>query len=150
MSRSRMNAIATLALVVTSSYGLSGCMFKMRHEMSVNAFFNAEPGGRHGKPFRDEAMKNWALAGLVPYSGFGAKDLVESRPRREISSLSIETVFTGIDTLVWFIPGFVYGYYVWAPRHIKVEGMYVDDAVPVVRPGSRPGPLAGAVGRVTR
>lgn len=122
-----------LQLIVVSLVS-SGCMFKMRHELPTNVYFSAEPRAEKGKSFEDEAMKNWALAGLVPYSEFGAKDLIPAGSGGELSSLSIETVFTGIDTVIWVVPGFFYGYYLWAPRHVKVEGEYIEDAAPVVRP----------------
>jgi hypothetical protein len=33
---------------------------------------------------------------------------------------------------VWVIPGFFYGYYVFAPRHAKVRGNYVEGERSVV------------------
>lgn len=120
-----------VGLLLASS---TGCMFKVRHEIPLNAYVNPEPGGTRRTGFEGESMKNWALAGLVPYSDFGTKNLVERRRGREISSLSIETVFTGIDTLIWVVPGFAYGYYLWAPRHVRVHGEYVDGAAPPVLP----------------
>jgi len=44
-----------------------------------------------------------------------------------VESLAIETSFDTVDTIVWFFPGFLYGYYIWAPRTVRVEGTQVRD-----------------------
>lgn len=133
----RLRLLATLGMAALVSGASTGCMFRMQHELPLNAYLNHEPGGARRRAFDDEGMKNWALAGLVPYSDFGAKDLVESTTGREVSDLSVKTEFTGLDTLIWVIPGFAYGYYLWAPRHVKVSGEYVDGAAPPALPATR-------------
>ncbi len=120
----------TLAAVMLVA--LPGCMFKMQHDLPLRTYFNPETGLGRRTHFEKAAMKNWALAGLVPYSDFGAKDLVDPLAGAELSGVRIETVFTGLDTLVWVIPGFAYGYYLWAPRHVELEGDYVQGAKPAI------------------
>jgi hypothetical protein len=135
MRRFRPIELALLALLAT---GLPGCMFRMTHELPLTAQFHREfPPGARRQAFRESGMKNYFLAGIGPYSGFGTKDLVEhrfgERAAGHLTGVAIETRFDALDTLIWVVPGFFYGYYLWAPRHVQVEGFYVDAPEPVVR-----------------
>jgi hypothetical protein len=85
-----------------------------------------QPADSPGEPivrFERSAMKNWLLAGLVPWSSFSSDDLLaENGPVLRYENLQVETEFNAIDTILWIVPGQFYGYYVWAPRHITVTG----------------------------
>jgi hypothetical protein len=111
-------------------------MFRMTHKIPMDAYFNAEaPAGTRGHRFHAEGMKNFALAGVLPYSRFGTKDLVaESVDTRSghLSNVAIETQFNALDTLIWVIPGFAYGYYLWAPRHVKIDAVHVPGSEQVI------------------
>ncbi len=125
MSRTRVSR-ASLALAV--AFLCSGCMFKVAHELPPNTYFGKLPGTSTmgARNFEREGHKNWALAGFVPYSNWATKDLLEDdADLRRIEQLEIETTFNTFDTVVWVIPGFAYGYYVWAPRTIKVTGVEI-------------------------
>jgi hypothetical protein len=100
----------------------SGC-FTMRHELPAGSHFGRRPdaAASAGAPFERAASKNYALAGLVPYSDFSASDLLEpAQPSLELRE--IETVFSPYDVAVSIVPGLLYGYYVWAPRTVRVRG----------------------------
>jgi hypothetical protein len=111
------------ALLVAAA--ANGCMFKVKHELPARSYFGHLPKSEQERtrPFETHGMKNWALAGMVAYSGWGTKDLIPGAPAvRRVEDLAVETRFSTIDTIVWVIPGFAYGYYLWAPRTIEVEG----------------------------
>ena len=120
----------TLALAV--ALGSTGC-FSLQHTLPPNAYFGTLPKGaagasaEPGQPFDGWARKNWALAGLLPYSGWGTPNLLAVQPGlREAKSVQIrmiETTFTRFDAIVSIFPGMAYGYYVWAPRSIHVVGL---------------------------
>ncbi|MFQ5514696.1 MAG: hypothetical protein ACE5FG_09675 [Myxococcota bacterium] len=119
----------TLVPVLALALLTSGCLFTVKHELPPNVYFGKLPhsSGERRKNFEDKGMKNWLLAGLVPYSGWGSKDLLPKRPSVDrIENLSIETRFSALDTLIWVVPGFFYGYYIWAPRSIYVTGTQVE------------------------
>jgi hypothetical protein len=127
--RRRPTALAlVLALALA---GGSGCMFRVRHELPPNAYFGRLPASADERvtTFEDHAMKNWALAGLVPYTSFSTDDLLpHDRGTTRVENLAVKTEFSTIDTIVWVIPGFAYGYYLWAPRTITVRGARVTTA----------------------
>jgi hypothetical protein len=105
-------------------------MFTVRHELPPNAYFGHLPNtpAERSERFDDHGMKNWALAGLLPYSGWSSKELLEKHDQgsiNRIEDLAIETRFGTIDTIVWVVPGFFYGYYLWAPRTVEVTGSRV-------------------------
>ncbi|MCP4006026.1 MAG: hypothetical protein GY725_17710 [bacterium] len=106
----------------------SGCMFKVSHELPPKTYFGKLPNAPAAteQKFERQGHKNWWLAGLVPYSDWGTRDLLASSSGvQRIEDLEIETTFDTFDTIVWVIPGFAYGYYLWAPRSIKVKGVEV-------------------------
>jgi hypothetical protein len=116
-----------LALAVALA-AAPGCMFRVRHELPPNTYFGHLPSSadERSTAFEAHGMKNWALAGLVPYSSWSTDDLLQPpRGTTRIENLSVQTQFSTIDTIVWVIPGFAYGYYLWAPRTITVRGARV-------------------------
>lgn len=131
--RTRVARLLGLALFCASA--TSGCLFTVQHELPPNVYFGHLPKApaERSDRFIDQGMKNWALAGLVPYSGWSSKELFarNSRTTKRIEDLAIETRFGTIDTIVWVVPGFAYGYYLWAPRTVEVTGSRV------MRDGSR-------------
>jgi hypothetical protein len=109
--------------------GLTGC-FTVKHELPPGSYFGHLPKGTHevSRPFAAEKMKNWLLAGLLPYSRFGVKDLVPNGAGvKRVEGIELETRFSVIDTIVWIVPGAFYGYYVWAPRTVRIEGSAVSE-----------------------
>jgi hypothetical protein len=122
MSR-RLRLAFLLPLVALAS---TGC-FTVRHQLPPHSYFGTLPtqSGETTRHFSDDAMKNWLLAGLFPWSGFATDDLLARNSAAgavRYQNLEVETQFTALDTLIWIVPGQFYGYYVWAPRHIKVTG----------------------------
>jgi hypothetical protein len=120
---------AILALVCTSL--TTGCLFTVRHELPPNAYFGRlpSPPAKRIDRFEDHGMKNWLLAGLVPYTGWSTENLLEKNGNgsdERIQNLAIETRFGALDTIIWVVPGFFYGYYVWAPRTVEVRGSRVS------------------------
>ena len=99
----------------------SGC-FTMRHELPPGAHFGRRPDASAGTPFERAASKNYALAGLIPYSDFNASQLLGTPPAQPLELREIETVFSPFDVAVSIVPGLFYGYYVWAPRTVRVSG----------------------------
>ncbi len=130
MRRSR--ALRSLALLTLAA--LSGaCMFKVNHELPPGAYFGtlAPAADEVEESFDRGGMKNWALAGLVPYSRFSSSDLLAKQTdtsNARIENLEIETRFGTLDTIIWVVPGFFYGYYLWAPRTVAVRGTRVDES----------------------
>src|SRR5262245_33430723 len=117
-------AVSLLCLAV-----VSGCMHRVRHELPPNAYFGHVPARADQKltPFEADGMKNWALAGLVPYSSWNSANLIPQGPAVDaVEDLTVQTQFSKLDTIVWVFPGFVYGYYLWAPRTVTVSGTKVE------------------------
>jgi hypothetical protein len=121
-------------LALLLSVPLSGCLFYMNHELPPNTRFGgtAERGAR-AQLVESSKLKPYLLAGLLPYPGFATKDML-APPRKgtHLSNVEIETRFNWFDTIVWVVPGFFYGYYVFAPRHATVRGRYVQGEAHVV------------------
>lgn len=122
MKSSFARALAAASL----AFALAGC-FTVRHELPPHAYFGKLPAtsGETVQHFHDSEMKNWFLAGLVPWSFSASEDLLAKQaggPPLRYQNLEVETQFTWLDTLIWIVPGQFYGYYVWAPRHITVTG----------------------------
>ena len=128
----RIGARGVVALV--SAAMLSGCMFNMNHRLPPDTLFGGgTPEGVRVTPVERSGMKNYLLAGLLPWTSFGAKDLVaEPHEGQRLADVELRTEFNWLDTVVWVVPGFFYGYYVWAPRHVEVRGAYVDEGLDVV------------------
>jgi hypothetical protein len=113
------------ALVGLCAFVASGC-FSVSHKLPPHAYFGKLPAaaGETSSGFERSAMKNWLLAGLVPWSRFSSDDLLAESASGVVryENLAVETEFNWIDTVAWVVPGQFYGYYVWAPRHITVTG----------------------------
>jgi hypothetical protein len=127
--RSATRAAAAAGILATA-FVASGCMFKVQHSLPPHSYFGRPPGSgsESRRGFELQATKNWALAGLLPYSGWATRDLLrESKGADRIEDLMIETRFSVRDTIVWVVPGFFYGYYVWAPRTIRVSGTEIRE-----------------------
>lgn len=130
--RAARTVLLAAGLLVTG--GTTGCLFTVEHQLPPDAYFGRRPDpGAHAtrQPFRDAHMKNWALAGLVPYSGWSSGDMLGGEAKRRnvrVEDLAIETRFGTLDTIVWVVPGFAYGYYLWAPRTVEVSGTRVTEA----------------------
>ena len=112
--------LATLGL-------LSGCLFNVEHRLPPRTYFGKLPAqaSEQRVPFALEAPKSWYLAGWFAYTDWGAKDLLAATPATRVENVEIQTQFTRRDTIIWVIPGFLYGYYFWAPRTIRVTGTRV-------------------------
>jgi hypothetical protein len=124
----RARRLATRIALSLALLASPGCMFRVRHELPPNAYFGRLPAAADERvtSFEDHGMKNWALAGLVPYSSWSTDDLLaRQRGTTRIENLSVQTEFSTVDTIVWVVPGFAYGYYLWAPRTITVRGARV-------------------------
>jgi hypothetical protein len=120
--------LARPLLVALLSLQLSGCLFYMNHELPPNTTFGgrAEKGARV-QPSENSKLKPYLLAGLLPYPFFPTKDMLPPpRHGQHLANVEIETQFNWFDTIVWVVPGFFYGYYVFAPRHATVRGNYVS------------------------
>lgn len=113
--------------IVLTLVGAAGC-FSVNHQLPENAYFGTLPTRQPTGtvPFQTESMKNWALAGLLPYSPWTTSDVLARQlgpsATQQVQIRSIETVFAPLDVLVSIVPGAFYGYYVWAPRTIRVSG----------------------------
>jgi hypothetical protein len=115
-------------VVALALLAATGCMFRVRHELPPNAYFGRMPARANERvwSFENHGMKNWALAGLVPYSSWSTDDLLPHDPKvTRLENLTVQTQFSTWDTVVWVVPGFAYGYYLWAPRTITVRGARV-------------------------
>ncbi len=118
---------------VLACIGATGC-FSVNHSLPENAYFGTLPARQpaDGVPFETESMKNWALAGLLPYSGWTTSDVVARQlgpsANPPVQIRSIETVFSPLDVLISIVPGAFYGYYIWAPRTIRVSGSVAGSA----------------------
>jgi len=105
----------------------TGC-FTVQHQLPKGSYFGTLPAqaGERVTAFDSEASKNWFLAGLVPYTDFGVQDLAPAEgnaPR--IQGLEVETRFSEFDVFISVIPGLFYGYYIWAPRTVRIKGQQV-------------------------
>jgi hypothetical protein len=139
MRDTRCRLVACAAILTLAS----GCMFQMNHRFPPNTIFGgaSAPAGATGRTapaptltsFQDSRMKNYLLAGLVPYTSFGTKDLASApHAGQRLAVSEVETTFNALDTFIWVIPGFFYGYYIWAPRHVGMTARYVATDAPVV------------------
>jgi hypothetical protein len=111
-------------LCLALAFAASGC-FTVDYRLPTHSYFGRLPAQPGEKPrdFDREAMKNWYLAGLFSWSKFSTDDLIAPDARvRRIESLELESRFSKLDTLIWVIPGQVYGYYFWAPRTLRIRG----------------------------
>jgi hypothetical protein len=124
----------TIVLALALTLAAAGC-FSVQHRLPPNAYFGTLPKGAAvdaGVPFDDQTFKNWALAGLVPYSGWTSSDLLATQPgvgsAKAIQIRQIETIFSPLDVVISIVPGAFYGYYVWAPRTIHVAGAVQSEA----------------------
>jgi hypothetical protein len=107
---------------------LAGCMFAMEHRFPDGTRFDREHDVRVVDRVDDAGMKNYLLAGLLPWTRFGTKDLArDPGAGRHLSGTQVETTFNALDTVIWVVPGFFYGYYVWAPRHVGVKADVVQE-----------------------
>lgn len=106
----------------------AGCMHKVQHELPPNAYFGHVPAhpSEQVSSFAADGMKNWWLAGLVPYTSWNSANLIpHDKNVARVENLMVQTQFSTLDTIVWVIPGFAYGYYLWAPRTVTVSGSKV-------------------------
>jgi hypothetical protein len=126
--RHKTSRIARPLLAVLLSSQLTGCLFYMNHELPPNTRFGGpQERGSSARSAEKSKLKPYLLAGLLPYPGFPTKNLLAPPPAgQHLSNVEIETEFNAFDAFVWVIPGFFYGYYVFAPRHAKVRGSYVQ------------------------
>jgi hypothetical protein len=117
--------LRSLALVGLCGLVATGC-FSVSHKLPPHAYFGKLPAaaGETEARFERSAMKNWLLAGLVPWSSFSSDDLLAQSGAGVVryENLVVETQFDAIDTIYWFTASWVYLYYAWAPRHITVTG----------------------------
>ena len=129
------NALVAAALALP----LSGCLFYMNHELPPNTTFGGRvETGAHVQHAESSKLKPYLLAGLLPYPFFPTKDMLKAPPQgKHLANVAIETQFNWFDTIIWVVPGFFYGYYVFAPRHAKVTGNYVDGPRKVVAASAR-------------
>jgi hypothetical protein len=112
--------------VIGSLLLAAGC-FSVEHRLPPRTYFGRLPhaAGDRVTPFERSGHKNYFLSGLFPYTGWNGGDLLQPEPGagvRRIENLQIETEFDAFDVAVSIVPGLAYGYYVWAPRSIRVSG----------------------------
>jgi hypothetical protein len=128
MTTARLLIRPLAALLVLLALPLSGCMFAMEHKFPEGTRFDRERHVRVVRRVEDSRMKNYLLAGLLPWTRFGTKDIAEEPGAgRHLSGTQVETTFNALDTVIWVVPGFFYGYYVWAPRHVGVSADVVQE-----------------------
>ena len=117
--------LRSLALVGLCGLVATGC-FSVSHKLPPHAYFGKLPPAATETTSRFErsAMKNWLLAGLIPWSTYSSDDLLEESAPGVLryENLEVMTEFNWMDTVIWIVPGQFYGYYAWAPRHITVTG----------------------------
>lgn len=110
----------------------AGC-FSVNHKLPPHAYFGKLPAASNetSSPFERSAMKNWLLAGLIPWSSFSSDDLLAESGSGVLryENLAVETRFNAIDTIYWFTASWIYTYYAWAPRHIAVTGDEVRSGI---------------------
>ncbi|HVH04827.1 MAG TPA: hypothetical protein VNE71_02375 [Myxococcota bacterium] len=131
--------LARALVAVALALPLSGCLFYMNHELPPNTTFGGRvEKGTHVQHAENSKLKPYLLAGLLPYPFFPTKDMLKAPPQgKHLTNVAIETQFNWFDTIIWVVPGFFYGYYVFAPRHAKVTGNYVDGPRKVVAASAR-------------
>ena len=73
-----MNAVRIPILLLSLCAVLSTGCFSVKHRLPPHAYFGTLPAapGEHASHFERSAMKNWLLAGLVPWSRFSSDDLL--------------------------------------------------------------------------
>lgn len=117
--------LSRIAVVGVCAFAFTGC-FSVSHKLPPHAYFGTLPKAptETSTSFERSAMKNWLLAGLIPWSRYSSDDLLEESASGVVryENLQVKTEFNWIDTVAWIVPGQFYGYYVWAPRHITVKG----------------------------
>jgi hypothetical protein len=117
-----LSRTALLGLVALAA---TGC-FSVSHKLPPHTYFGTLPKAptETSTDFERSAMKNWLLAGLIPWSRYSSDDLLAEGGSGVLryENLEVKTEFNWIDTVAWIVPGQFYGYYVWAPRHITVTG----------------------------
>ena len=130
MKRHNVTLLALLTLCATAC-------FSMEHRLPAGSYFGtlprqpgqaAQPAAQGGtqNAFTISGHKAYFLAGLFPYTTWGAADLVKwKQPQVRIEQLRIESEFDWLDNLLWLVPGQFYGYYFFAPRTIRVSGTQV-------------------------
>lgn len=129
----RMKTLLTCCLAGWFVLPLGGCLYQMKHEFPDGTYFNRQRDATVTRKIDDSQMKNYLLAGLAPWSDFGSKDLVDVSAHEEhLSGVKVETTFNVLDTIIWVVPGFAYGIYVWAPRHVGVKGDVIEGKVAAV------------------
>jgi len=120
----RAGAARRIGLTLGLALASSGC-FTVEHRLPAHSYFGRMPAqpDETAREFDQTAMKNWFLAGLFAYSDFSSGSLVRTDGAvRRIEGIELETRFDTIDNIAWVIPGQVYGYYLWAPRHVRIRG----------------------------
>ena len=112
--------LALLALLV-----LPGCMFRVQHELPMDATFGQATGDSVRTPFENTRVKRYLLGGTIPWSlsYSGSSKLVDDAPGRRVEALEIETRFSPFDALLRFVP---YMGYLLSQRTVEVRGVYVD------------------------
>lgn len=118
-------ALSRIALLGFCAFAATGC-FSVSHKLPPHAYFGKLPKSptETSTDFERSAMKNWLLAGFIPWSRYSSDDLLASSAAGVLryENLEVKTEFNWIDIVAWIVPGQFYGYYVWAPRHITVKG----------------------------
>lgn len=113
-----------IGLALGLALASSGC-FTVEHRLPTHSYFGRLPAkaDETAHEFDRAAMKNWFLAGLFDYSDFTSGSLVSTGgPVKRLEAIEVETEFDTIDNIAWVIPGQAYGYYFWAPRHVRIRG----------------------------
>ena len=132
MQRGKLLHGARVGAAVAIAALCTGC-FTVQHELPPRSYFGTLPVAASeirspSKPFDLEASKNWFLAGLVAYTDFGVKDLTpEADESVRFEGVEVETRFSEFDVFISIIPGLAYGYYIWAPRTVRIKGRQVEE-----------------------
>jgi hypothetical protein len=116
--------IRVMGLSLGLALAASGC-FTVEHRLPARSYFGRLPAqpGESARAFEHSGMKNWFLAGLFAYTDFSSGSLISTGgPVTRIEGIELGTEFDTIDNIAWVIPGQVYGYYFWAPRHVSIRG----------------------------
>jgi hypothetical protein len=111
--------------VAIFSFFLASACFSVEHRLPPQTYFGQLPkgAGERAATFQRGGHKNWFLAGLGPYSSWSSRNLLATdSSAKRIEAIAIETEFDAFDVVVSVVPGMLYGYYVWAPRSIRVSG----------------------------
>ena len=118
-------------LLVMVALGLCSACFSVEHRLPPQTYFGQLPkgAGDQATTFKRAGHKNYFLAGFGPYSRWASRDLLlADSPAKRIESVAIETKFDEFDVAISIVPGLFYGYYLWAPRSIRVSGTEVRPA----------------------